>query len=126
MRKFWDKPVKPVVEEKKKRKEVEPIIIPTLARRNVVEAPPHEPRWDMVKRRPGQDDFLLVTWIAHLYQQRDRSQEETATALYNVLKGNVESAQLHWHYETCKKNGHEGNDESCRLEQPRLIVNRSR
>ena len=88
--------------------------------------PLHEPSWDKVHRNAGQDDFALVTKLAHLFWQIGSRAKIAGKAVYTCLMGAIQSAQMHWHYETCKKNGHDGNDESCRLEQPRLIVNKSR
>ncbi len=137
---FWNKAAKDRKEEAKKKKEEAEkqkkkeekeragLIAAAAPPANiiVVKPPPHEPTWDTVRRTAGPDDFSLVTWLAHLYDQGVNTAKKTGTALYKCLMGSIQSAQMHWHYETCKKNGHLGNDESCRLEQPRLIVNESR
>ena len=97
------------------------IVVPVPARQVV-----DDPVWDNVRRKKADDDFEALTWMAYLCVRVGSTLQATATYLFSFLKNAVAAAQYHWHYETCKKNGHDGTDESCRLEQPRLIVPQSR
>ncbi len=127
-------PIRPITkEEAKEKKEALARLQEERKRRVAAPTAPaqvhqrvEEPTWDTVRRTKVDDDFVALTWMAHLVLLVGSTIQATGAFLYTFLKNAVVAAQYHWHYETCKKNGHDGTDMSCRLEQPRLIVRVSR
>lgn len=66
------------------------------------------------------DAFAAILNFLPLDKPLDAAQRKRIAAF---LRASVEAINLHWHTFTCKKNGCEGTDVSCRLEYRRMLVN---
>lgn len=81
------------------------------------------PVWDVRHFAKGKNDFAALLQYLPLKRKstKVKHKQRIHAWLARVLKG----CNWHHHTETCKKNGHDGTDHSCRLQEPRLLVGES-
>ena len=76
--------------------------------------------WDSRKYVEKENAFVDIFDLLPLDVPLDGPQRDRMKA---YLRKSVMAISQHWHSFTCKKNGCEGTDESCRLEYIRMLVN---
>ena len=77
-------------------------------------------QWDTREYVQVADSFAAILNFLPLDAPLDKAQRKRIST---YLRASVEAVQQHWHTFTCKKNGCEGTDVSCRLEYIRMLVN---
>ena len=80
--------------------------------------PPDNVTWDSVKRFEDKNDFEHILRYCDLTE----GSPDTKAQLLSWMDDCARAVALHWHHQTCKKNGCLGNDFSCRMEYIRMLV----